>query len=142
MPDNSVNKRYECVLITEWQNSIPYDKLATYLRMNFNFDTKLRWKEHAKTEGEKLDIKYKKICWLIEMESQLYCTTKFYFINETSNLSGIMRSNSGVLVKRSHLLSRQLIKHCTSKLQFSRQLHLQKCFFRRLSKVYCKYTNK
>jgi hypothetical protein len=63
------NNKHEHNVITINNNNIPHSNTAKYLGMNL--DAKLKWKEHIKKKRKELDIKYKKIYWLIERKSQL-----------------------------------------------------------------------
>jgi hypothetical protein len=48
---------------------IPYANTAQYLGMTL--DTKLRWKEHIKMKRDKLNIKFRKMYWLLGHNSEL-----------------------------------------------------------------------
>lgn len=51
------------------QQTVPHANTAKYLGMTL--DAKLHWKEHVKKKKDELDIKYRKIKWLIGRKSNL-----------------------------------------------------------------------
>lgn len=53
---------------------IPFVNEAKYLGMNL--DTKLRWKTHIKKKREELEIKRRKLSWLIDRKSQMTIENK------------------------------------------------------------------
>lgn len=53
---------------------VPYTNSAKYLGMTL--DTKLKWKEHVKIKLTELNIRYKKLFWLIGRSSNLNVTNK------------------------------------------------------------------
>jgi hypothetical protein len=57
------------ILIAINNTNIPYSNTAKYLAMNL--DIRLRWKEHIKKKRRELDLKYKKMYWLLARKSQL-----------------------------------------------------------------------
>lgn len=56
------------------QKVIPYSNNAKYLGMTL--DSKLKWKEHIKKKKEELNLKYRKLYWLIGRNSQLSISNK------------------------------------------------------------------
>lgn len=61
------NVEYKPVMINETQ--IPYANTAKYLGMTL--DTKLKWKEHVKKKQQELNIKFRKMYWLLGRNSEL-----------------------------------------------------------------------
>lgn len=53
---------------------IPFVNEAKYIGMNL--DTKLRWKTHIKKKREELEIKRRKLSWLIGRKSQMTIENK------------------------------------------------------------------
>ena len=51
------------------EQEIPYSNTAKYLGMTL--DTKLKWKEHVKIKRKELDLKFRKMYWLIGRNSEL-----------------------------------------------------------------------
>lgn len=62
-------------------STIPYSNNAKYLGMTL--DVKLKWKEHVKKKVEELNIKYRKIKWLIGKKSNLTIENKILVYNQT-----------------------------------------------------------
>ncbi|KAM0731249.1 putative RNA-directed DNA polymerase from transposon X-element [Formica fusca] len=60
------------ILINEL--TIPYANTAKYLGMTL--DAKLKWKEHIKKKKEELNIKYRKLYWLLGRNSELSVQNK------------------------------------------------------------------
>lgn len=56
------------------QKAVPYANIAKYLGMNL--DAKLKWKEHIKKKKEELNIRYRKMYWLIGRSSELSIQNK------------------------------------------------------------------
>lgn len=56
------------------QKIVPYANTAKYLGMTL--DAKLRWKEHVKKKKEELNIKFRKMYWLIGRQSELTIQNK------------------------------------------------------------------
>jgi predicted GIY-YIG superfamily endonuclease len=54
--------------------------MAKYFGMTL--DAKLRWKEHTKKKIEKLNIKYRKVKWLLRRTSQLSIQNKILVYNQ------------------------------------------------------------
>lgn len=66
------------ILINE--QIIPYANTAKYLGMTL--DTKLKWKEHVKKKKEELNIKYRKLYWLLGRKSELSVYNKIMIYNQ------------------------------------------------------------
>lgn len=66
---NFTNRKVVPVAVTINSQRIPYANSAKYLGMNL--DAKLRWKEHVKKKRQELNIKLKKMQWLLGRHSQL-----------------------------------------------------------------------
>jgi hypothetical protein len=64
------NQRVEPIYINH--HAVPYENTAKYLGMTL--DTKLRWKPHVKTNQEELNLKYRKMYWLMGR----YCALSIY----------------------------------------------------------------
>lgn len=56
------------------QKIVPYANSAKYLGMNL--DAKLKWKEHIKKKKEELNMKYRKLYWLLGRSSELSIQNK------------------------------------------------------------------
>jgi hypothetical protein len=54
-------------------------------------DVKLRWKEHIKKKRDELNIKFRKIYWLLGSNSELSVHNKIIFYKKV----GVMVSSSG-----------------------------------------------
>lgn len=66
---NFTNKKIQNIPIIIDSLAIPYANEAKYLGMTL--DARLRWKEHVKKKKKELDIKYRKMHWLIGRRSEL-----------------------------------------------------------------------
>lgn len=53
---------------------IPYGNTVKYLGMTL--DAKLKWKEHVKKKKEELNIKYRKMYWLLGCKFELSMQNK------------------------------------------------------------------
>lgn len=71
---NFTNKHTGQMPITINNHIIPYANMAKYLGMNL--DAKLRWKEHIKKKREELNLKYRKLYWLLGRHSELSIRNK------------------------------------------------------------------
>jgi transposase len=71
---NFTNKNVNCIPVVLNSNQIPYANTAKYLGMTL--DVKLRWKEHIKKKIEELNIKYRKMYWLMGRNSELSIPNK------------------------------------------------------------------
>jgi hypothetical protein len=60
---------------------IPYANTAKYLGMTL--DTKLRWKEHIKKKREELNMKFRKMYWLLGRNSELSAYNKLLLYKQT-----------------------------------------------------------
>ena len=69
---------------------IPYANTAKYLGMTLVAN--LRWNEHNKIKIMELQLKWKKINWLIERKSKLSTENEFY---KYYNLYRLMKHNCG-----------------------------------------------
>jgi hypothetical protein len=45
-------------------------------------DAKIRWKEHIKEERDELNIKFRKMYWLLELKSELSVHNKLILYNQ------------------------------------------------------------
>lgn len=77
---NFMNKKDEYVPVTLNNSILPHANTAKYLGMNL--DAKLRWKEHIKKKREELNIKYRKMYWLLGRKSQLSIHNKILLYNQ------------------------------------------------------------
>lgn len=59
---------------------VPYSNTAKYLGMNL--DAKLKWKEHIKKKRKELNIRYKKIYWMLGRKSQMSTQSKLLLYNQ------------------------------------------------------------
>lgn len=75
------NKYIQYHPINIFGSTIPYSNNAKYLGMTL--DVKLKWKEHVKKKVEELNIKYRKIKWLIGKKSNLNIENKILVYNQT-----------------------------------------------------------
>lgn len=66
---NFTNKKVNSIPIVINSKQVPYANTAKYLGMTL--DTKLRWKEHVKKKKEELNLKYRKMYWLLGRHSEL-----------------------------------------------------------------------
>lgn len=66
---NFTNLRVEHIPIMINSQKVPYANTAKYLGMTL--DAKLRWKEHIKKKREELNIKFRKMHWLLGRHSEL-----------------------------------------------------------------------
>ena len=66
---NFSNKNLQNLPIFINQQVIPYSNTAKYLGMTL--DTKLKWKEHVKIKRKELDLKLRKMYWLLGRNSEL-----------------------------------------------------------------------
>lgn len=48
-----------------------------------NLDVKLRWKEHVKKKKEELELKYRKMYWLLGKKSELTIRNKVLLYNKS-----------------------------------------------------------
>lgn len=71
---NFTNKRPNYIPIYINNVAIPHENTAKYLGMTL--DAKLRWKAHVKKKREELDIRYKKMYWLLGRNSMLSAQNK------------------------------------------------------------------
>lgn len=66
---NFTNRSIEPLPVTLNNIPVPHANQAKYLGMNL--DAKLKWKVHVKKKAEELQLKYRKMYWLIGRNSQL-----------------------------------------------------------------------
>lgn len=66
---NFTNQHVNWIPVELNSNQIPHANTAKYLGMTL--DAKLRWKEHIKKKKEELNIKYRKMYWLMGRNSEL-----------------------------------------------------------------------
>lgn len=59
---------------------IPYENTAKYL--GITLDAKLRWKAHVKKKRQELELKYKKMQWLLGRQSKLSIQNKILLYNQ------------------------------------------------------------
>jgi hypothetical protein len=59
---------------------VPYANTAKYLGMTL--DAKLRWKEHIKKKRDELNIKFRKMYWLLGRNSDLSVHNKIIFYKQ------------------------------------------------------------
>jgi hypothetical protein len=89
------NKRIEHKPIYINHHVVPYENTAKYLGMTL--DTKLRWKPHVKKKKEDLELKYRKMYWLMGHYSALSVYNKLSCTNRFSSQYGLMVFNFGVV---------------------------------------------
>lgn len=73
-------KKISTKLIFINQLIVPHANNAKYLGMNL--DVKLKWKEHIKKKKEELELKYRKLYWLLGRKSQLSASNKLLLYNQ------------------------------------------------------------
>ena len=66
---NFTNRSLEHIPFTIHNQKVPYANTAKYLGMTL--DAKLRWKAHVKKKREEMDLRYKRMYWLIGRNSSL-----------------------------------------------------------------------
>jgi len=66
---NFTNQKTTPFAVTVNSQKIPYSNTAKYLGMTL--DAKLRWKEHVKKKKEEINIKFRRMQWLMGRNSQL-----------------------------------------------------------------------
>lgn len=71
---NFTNRKINNLPIFISNQTIPYANTAKYLGMTL--DAKLKWKEHIKKKREELNIKYRKMYWLLGRNSELSTENK------------------------------------------------------------------
>jgi hypothetical protein len=71
---------------------VPYANTAKYLGMTL--DAKLRWKEHIKKKRDELNIKFRKMYWLLGSNSELSVHNKLTLCKLYVQF-GVMVSSSG-----------------------------------------------
>lgn len=71
---NFTNKKINVVHVHINGKEVPYANTAKYLGMTL--DAKLKWKEHVKKKKEELNIKLRKMQWLMGRNSQLSIDNK------------------------------------------------------------------
>lgn len=77
---NFTNRKTHHIPIKIGSNRLPHSNSAKYLGMTL--DAKLRWSEHVKKKREELNIKYKKMNWLLGSKSQLSMRNKTLVYNQ------------------------------------------------------------
>lgn len=71
---NFTNRKIKIQKIYINEQEVPYSNTAKYLGMTL--DAKLKWKEHVKKKKEELNIKFRKMYWLLGRNSQLTVENK------------------------------------------------------------------
>lgn len=71
---NFTNKRINTVRVYINRKEVPYANTVKYLGMTL--DAKLKWKEHVLKKKDELNIKYRKMHWLLGRNSQLAIENK------------------------------------------------------------------
>jgi hypothetical protein len=72
---------------------VPYANTAKYLVMTL--DAKLRWKEHIKKKRDELNIKFRKMYWLLGRSSELSVPINSHYTSMLYLQFGVMVSSSG-----------------------------------------------
>lgn len=81
---NFTNRKVNRIPIKIDFKQVPYANSAKYLGMTL--DAKLRWKEHVKKKKEELHIKYRKLYWLLEKNSELTISNKLLLYRQIIKL--------------------------------------------------------
>ena len=61
---NKIKDNYLPIMINS--NLVPHENTAKYLGMTLN--ARFKWKEHVKKKQEELNIRYKKVSWLMDAD--------------------------------------------------------------------------
>ena len=77
---NFTNKKINNTPIIINNQAVPYANTAKYLGMSL--DAKLKWKEHIKKKREELNLKYRKMYWLLGNNSDLSIQNKIMLYNQ------------------------------------------------------------
>ena len=77
---NFTNKKITNLPVVINNQVVPYSNTAKYLGMNL--DAKLKWKEHVKKKVEDLNIRYRKLYWLLGYNSELSIENKILLYNQ------------------------------------------------------------
>jgi hypothetical protein len=72
---------------------VPYVNTAKYLGMTL--DAKLRWNEDIKNKRDELNIKFRKMYWLLGRNSELSVHNKLTLYKQVIVQFGVMVSSSG-----------------------------------------------
>jgi hypothetical protein len=79
----AINKRIKQKPIYINHHVVPYENTAKYLGMTL--DAKLRWKPPVKKKKEELELKYRKMYWLMGRYSALSVYNKFMLYQQVLN---------------------------------------------------------
>lgn len=71
---NFTNKNIQALPIYMNNNTVPHANTAKYL--GFTLDAKLRWKDHVKKKVSELNIKFRKMYWLLSPTSEMTMKNK------------------------------------------------------------------
>jgi uncharacterized protein YeeX (DUF496 family) len=82
-------------------NLLNYANTAKYLGMTL--DAKLRWKEHIKKKRDELNIKFKKMYWLLGRNSEMSFHNKLTYTSKLYVQFGVMVSSSGAALVDSNI---------------------------------------
>lgn len=77
---NFTNRKVETLPVILNNLTVPYANQAKYLGMNL--DAKLKWKVHVKKKAQELQLKYRKMYWLMGRNSQLSTHNKLMLYNQ------------------------------------------------------------
>lgn len=92
------NRKTACILVYINQQSILHVDTVKYL--DITFDTKLRLNVHVKGKRKSLELKYRKLYWLLGKESILIIYNKFLLYKLVLNPPWTFRAHAPLYIRR------------------------------------------